>query len=223
MLTTSERPRGRSVLPYIVALAFLPGLIASTGCTNLIKSLVVLLHDPRTPAEFDDLKNKSIAVITTSEGSSTSDASAIVMTQHFKNFLSNNLKKKITFASQEDANRAFHDQPFEGRNYADIARQLEVDYVIAIDISNLKLKDGPTLYQGNCDCKLAVYDPEQGNRPVFTKDLSGFIQPGMGKPITDCTEAQFQGHYLGLLAWKAARIFYKWDPVEEAVLDATAI
>jgi len=28
---------------------------------------------------------------------------------------------------------------------------------------------------------------------------------------------------LGLLAWKAARMFYKWDPVEEAVLDATAI
>ena len=54
MLTTSERPRGRSVVPYIVALALLPGLIASTGCTNLIKSLVVLLHDPRTPAEFDE-------------------------------------------------------------------------------------------------------------------------------------------------------------------------
>ncbi len=223
MLSPSTRASTRQSISFLLVLALLPAILTSTGCTNLLKSLVVLLHDPRTPAEFDDLKNKKIAVITTSEGNSTSDASAIVMLESFKQVLAMNMKKKISFASQEDTDRAFHDQPLEARNYSEICRQLNVDYVIAIDIRDLKLKDGPTLYQGSCKCKLAVYDPESDNRPVFAKDLSGFVHPGMGKPITDCSEAQFQGHYLNLLAWKAARTFYKWDPMEEAVLDATAI
>ena len=202
--------------------ALLPILFASTGCTSLIKTLVVLLHDPRLPAEYD-LKGKRVAVITTCDGISTEDASALVMQNQFKMFLKKELNSKIDFINQQEVNRAFNDQPRERVNYAELANQIEAEHVVVIDIKNLKLKQGKTLYQGNCDCSVAVFVPEEGKKAVFTKDLGNFIHPSGGKPSTECTEAEFQRHYLGLLARQAARLFYKWDPSEDTALDAVAI
>jgi len=195
---------------------------STTGCTALIKTLVVLLHDPRVKPEYD-LTKKRVALITTVDGMSPKDASAVVMTNNFKGFIKHELKgKKVTMVDQEDVDRAFEDQPMEHKNYAQIGSQTDADCVIVINIKDLKLKQSKTLYQGSCECSVRVYETDKGRECVLQEDINDLLYPTGGKPITECTEAQFRGHYLGLLARRASRLFYKYDPSEDHALDAAA-
>ena len=195
---------------------------STTGCSSLIKTLVVLLHDPRVKPEYDITK-KRVALITTVDGLSTRDASALVMSNNFKGFIKHELKgKKVILVDQEEVDRAFEDQPMDQKNYAQIGSQTDADCVIVINIKDLKLKQSKTLYQGSCECSVRVYESDQGRESVFQEDINDLIYPSGGKPITECTEAQFRGHYLGLLARRASRLFYKYDPSEDHALDAAA-
>lgn len=203
-------------------LAIFGTLITTTGCTNLLKTLVVIFHDPRVKPEYQ-LDKKQVALITTVDGASTTDASALVMSNNFKAFIKHELKsKKIVFVDQEEVDRAFHDQPLDRKNYAEIATQTQADCVVVVNIKDLKLKRDKTLYQGSCECSVNVYEPEHGKGSVFQKEINDLIHPSSGKPITECTEAQFRGHYLSLLARRASRLFYKWDPNEDYALDAAS-
>lgn len=197
-------------------------LSSTTGCTNLLRTLVVLLHDPRVKPEYE-LNKKRVALVTTIDGQSTNDASALVMSNNFKGFIKHELKnKKVVFVDQEDVDRAFQDQPLERKNFAEIGSQTDADCVIVINIKDLKLKPNKTLYQGSCECSVSVYEPAQGKSSVLHEDINDLLYPSGGKPVTECTEAQFRGHYLSMLARRASRLFYKYDPSEDHALDAAA-
>jgi len=194
----------------------------TTGCTNLLRTIVVLLHDPRIKPDYD-IEKKKVALITTIDGISTSDASALVMANSFKTFIKHELKgKKVVFVDQEDVDRAFHDQPLDRPSFAQIGTQTGAECVVVINVKDLKLKRDKTLYQGSCECTVTVYEPNQGKGSVYQKEINDLVHPSSGKPITECTEAQFRGHYLGLLARRASRLFYKYDPSEDYALDAAA-
>ncbi|MCE2799119.1 MAG: hypothetical protein LW724_06145 [Planctomycetaceae bacterium] len=195
---------------------------STTGCTNLLRTLVVLLHDPRIKPEYD-LTKKRVALITTVDGVAKGDASALVMANNFKGFIKHELKnKKVVFVDQEDVDRAFEDQPLDRKNYAEIGNQTDADCVVVIHIKDLKLKQNKTLYQGSCECSVSVYEPKEGKDSVFQEDINNLLHPSGGKPVTECTEAAFRGHYLSLLARRASRFFYKYDPSEDHALDAAA-
>ena len=194
----------------------------TTGCTSLIKTLVVLLHDPRVKPEYE-LNKKRVALITTIDGQVTGDASSLVMSNNFKGFIKHELKgKKVVFVDQEDVDRAYQDQPLDAKNYAQIGSQTQADCVVVVDVKGLKLKQDKTLYQGSCECSVAVYEPQQGKSSVFQEDIDNLVHPSGGKPVTECTEAAFRRHYLSLLARRASRLFYKYDPSEDHAIDAAA-
>jgi hypothetical protein len=144
------------------------------------------------------------------------------MSNGFKAMIKSELKKKVVFVDQEEVDRAFNDQPLEAKNFAEIASQTGADCVIFVDIKELKLKRDKTLYQGSCQCAVKVYEPQSGKASVYQEEINDLVHPSGGKPITECTEAQFRGHYLNLLARRASRLFYKWDPNEDYALDAAA-
>lgn len=194
----------------------------TTGCTNLLRTLVVLLHDPRVKPEYE-LNKKKVALITTIDGQATGDASALVMSNNFKGFIKHELKgKKVVFIDQEDVDRAFADQPLDQKNYAQIGSQTQADCVVVVNVKDLKLKQNKTLYQGSCECSVSVYEPDEGKSSVFHEEINQLVHPTGGKPVTECTEATFRGHYLSLLARRASRLFYKYDPSEDHAIDAAA-
>jgi hypothetical protein len=187
----------------------------------LIRTIVVLTHDSRVKPQYDIVK-KRVALVTTVDGISTKDASALVMSNDFKKLIKSELKKKVVFIDQEEVDRAFNDQPLESKNFAEIASQTGADCVIFVDIKDLKLKRDKTLYQGSCQCAVKVYEPDAGKSSVYQEEINDLVHPSGGKPITECTEAQFRSHYLSLLARRASRLFYKWDPNEDYAQDAAA-
>lgn len=218
--TAFQKPR-RWVLTSFAILSLCGALVSTSGCTNLLRTLVVLTHDPNVKPEYDIVK-KRVALVTTVDGISTKDASALVMSSGFKALIKSELKKKVVFIDQEEVDRAFNDQPLESKNFAEIASQTGADCVIFVDIKDLKLKRDKTLYQGSCQCAVKVYEPDAGKSSVYQEEINDLVHPSGGKPITECTEVQFRGHYLSLLARRASRLFYKWDPNEDYAQDAAA-
>ena len=218
--TAFQKPT-RWVLTSFAILSLCGALVSTSGCTNLIRTIVVLTHDSRVKPQYDIVK-KRVALVTTVDGISTKDASALVMSNDFKKLIKSELKKKVVFIDQEEVDRAFNDQPLESKNFAEIASQTNADCVIFVDIKELKLKRDKTLYQGSCQCAVKVYEPDAGKSSVYQEEINDLVHPSGGKPITECTEAQFRGHYLSLLARRASRLFYKWDPNEDYAQDAAA-
>jgi hypothetical protein len=108
------------------------------------------------------------------------------------------------------------------QNFARLGSQLQADYVLAIDLQNLELKEGATLYRGRCDCSIAVYKVAEGDRAVFRKQIPPLVFPTAGVPVTDMDEAKFQGMYLTMLANRVARVFHPYDASSDVAIDALA-
>jgi hypothetical protein len=124
--------------------------------------------------------------------------------------------------NQDEVTRIINDLPASQSDLSMIGSRLNADYVVAINISNLKLKDGQTLYKGSSTTDVSVYEVANGSSPVFRKSLPDFVFPQTGVPITDTDEATFQRFYLAEVARRLARVFYPYDPSVDVAADASS-
>ena len=196
------------------------GTISSTGCITLISNLLWVIKGDLAPAEFKEVQEKRVAVIVTSDASSTIDASSVVMSRQIATLLSKH-GKKIDVVNPEEVDRVVSDVGFN--DVTRIGTRLKADYVIEVGIRDLKLKEGPTLYRGVCDCSLSVYKVADGDQVVFAKEFPQFAYPMTGGVhVTETNDATFRGMYLSVLANRVARNFYSYDPTTDVGLDAAA-
>ncbi|MFN7736152.1 MAG: hypothetical protein ACK5O8_08530 [Pirellula sp.] len=220
-LRSSVRPLGRtfgSIAQRALIALLVVGTVSSTGCITLISNLLWVIGGNEAPAEFKDLQEKRVAVVVTTDGSGTTDASSIVMSRQIASLLSKH-GKKIDVVNPEEVDRVVRD--VGPSDVSRIGSRLKADYLIAVDIRNLKLKEGQTLYRGVCDCSLSVHKVADGDQVVFAKDFSQFAYPMTGGVhITETNDATFRGMYLSVLANRVARNFYRYDPTGDVGLDA---
>jgi len=181
--------------------------------------MVRVIKGTDSPAEFDELKEKKVAVIATTSAGMNFDASAIIMSSHVHSLLATNVKK-IQMVNQEEVSRIVSDRPQGEIEMATIGGKLNADYVVAINIENLRLREGKTLYRGVSSTTVTVFDVSKGSSPVFRKSFPEYMFPQTGVPITDVDEATFQRFYLAEVAQRVARIFYPFDPTVDVAKDA---
>ncbi|MEI8212808.1 MAG: hypothetical protein WCI02_11715 [Planctomycetota bacterium] len=196
-------------------------LTAVTGCAK-VGGLLYMIKGRDLPAEFPALMDKKVAVVVTSDSGSHRDATSVVMAHQVHRILSNKVKK-IRLANPEEVEQVLSDQPAGPKNLSKVGKQLDVDYVISVQIQNLRLRDGATMYRGQCDCSVDVFEMAKGDMPVFRKQLPQFIYPTSGVGITDMEEPKFQGMYLTVLSTRVARSFHPYDPHSDFGIDAAAI
>jgi hypothetical protein len=196
------------------------GLVSSTGCLAFVANFVRVIKGNDSPAEFDEFKDKKVAVLAITPAGYNADASGIIMSSHVHALLATNVKK-IQMVNQEEVSRIISDFAANEREMSLIGKRLGADYLIAVEVKNLKLKDGQTLYRGSSTSTVSVYKVEDGSSPVFQKVLPDFIFPTTGFPITDTDEATFQRFYLAEVAQRMARHFYPYDPSVDVAKDAS--
>ena len=187
-------------------------LATSSGC-GLLANAMYIVKGVDLPAEFDDLKENKVAVIVSTEAGLNHDASAILVSRHISELLARNVKKI-------EVDRIINDQPISDRTMSVIGSRVRANYVVLVDIANLKLKDGQTLFRGRSNATVSAYRVAEGDRPVFKKSFPEFIYPQNGAPVTDFDEAQFQRIYLSELSMRIARTFYPYDPSIDVAKDA---
>ena len=195
-------------------------MISSSGCLAFVANMVRVIKGTDAPAEFDDLKEKKVAVIASTPAGYNADASAIIMSSHVHTLLATNVRK-IQVVNQEEVNRIISDLPASEQGMALIGSRLGADYVVSVEIANLKLRDGQTLYKGSSTTTLTVYKVSEGNNAVYRKVFPDFNFPVMGMPITDIDEATFQRFYLAEVAQRVARTFYAYDPSVDVAKEAS--
>ena len=194
-------------------------MICNAGCVTYLANFINVIRGNDNPAEFDELKEKKVAVVASTESGFDADASGILMSRHVHALLARNVKK-VEMINSEEVDRIINDQPSGDRDMSVIGRRLGADYVILVDLENLRLRDGQTLYKGRCNATVTAYKVSEGERPVFRKILPEFVYPQSGAPVTDFDEATFQRVYLSELATRVARIFYPFDPSIDVAKDA---
>lgn len=195
-------------------------LLCTSGCVTFMANMVKVIKGTDAPAEFDKFKDKKVAVIVSTPTGLNKDASGIIMSTYVHALLATNVHK-VKMVNQDEVNRIISDLPANQSDLSVIGNRLNADYVLAIDIANLKLKDGQTLYKGSSTTEMAVYEVANGSSPVFSKSLPDFVFPQTGVPITDTDEATFQRFYLRQVAQRIARTFYPYDPTVDVAVDAS--
>lgn len=194
-------------------------MINTTGCVRLASNLLYAIKGRDNPAEFAGLEEKKVAVLVSNNGVHTSDASSLVLARNV-NLLLQSKVKKVRMISQDEVDRMVQDQQLGKVDPMQIGERLGADFVIDVDVSDLKLYDGKTLYKGQCSASVTAYKCKDGKEISFRKVHPEFIYPKTGAPVTDMDEATFRRVYLMTLAERVSRSFYPYDPATDVARDA---
>lgn len=198
------------------------GLAIGSGC-NLMATAMYVVSGQNTPADFDGLKGKRVAVVCRP-----------VTSLHFRDSsVSRDLAKQVGLLLQENVSKIkLIDQRevFEWADentwdeYAEIGKALNAEIVVGIDLEEFNLYQGQTLYQGKANIRLLVYDVAKGKEPVFERNLPQSVYPPNAPiPASDNQEAEFRRKFVAYLARQVSHHFYDHDSTVDFANDSTAV
>jgi hypothetical protein len=197
-------------------------LVGSSGCVQMAANLLSVVRGPAIPAEFKIPEEKLVAVVCTNETGICRDETTIRLAGTMRGILAVKLPK-TKFVSQDLIDQWIEGSSSSEKDIAAIGQGVEADYVIAVDILNLKLKDGPTLYRGRSNLTTTVWDVK-ADKPVFRKAIPEHAYPVMaGQSTTETDEVKFRRVYLMQVADKLSRYFYAHEIGEDVAMDATIL
>jgi hypothetical protein len=200
----------------------LAGFVSACGCVNLAANLIYAVTGNNRPAEYDGLKGKRVAIVVATDGGMATDATSAMLTSYIHAALNNNVKK-IDVVRQSEVERWVDSHGHSDADYLEIGRGVDAERVVAVEVLNLKLRNGATLYKGQSDITVTVYDVPGGGKVLFRKQIPEFAFPNMGGPtVTDISEAKFRARYLAIVARTVSGLFYEVDATADFAIDATA-
>ncbi|MBX3422621.1 MAG: hypothetical protein KF752_13795 [Pirellulaceae bacterium] len=198
-------------------------LIPSAGCVSAAANMLYAIRGNDIPAEYKGLTEKRVAVVCTTNGAVASDAANTLIASFICSQLQDNLPKAKVIP-QAEVERWIEIESWSGNDPLAVGRGVKAEQLIFVKVNDLKLRDGATLFRGQCNVEVSVYDLQADGKLVFNKQLGNhsFPQHG-GVPITDTTEANFRSTYLQHVARRAAVLFHPVDATWEYALDATSV
>ena len=208
----------RWTLPLIVCL-----LIGSApGCINLAANLIHAVRGNDRPAEYDGLTGKRVAVVVGTDKGLGNDTTSTLLTSYIQALMNTHLEDADVIA-QRELEQWLDSHNGSDADYFEIGKGVNADVVVAVDVTNLSLKNGATLYRGQADISVSVFDVASGGKILYRKQMPEFAFPKLdGVPTTDTSIAKFRGAFLGIVAEKVAGLFYPVDPTTDFALDATS-
>ena len=196
-------------------------ILSQAGCA--IPFAANLLHAvgaDLVPAEYEGLEEKTVAIITATDGSQYSqDVVAREMNRMIGAIVSKEIEK-MTLVRQDQIDQWRDVHGWDENDFAEIGRGVSADKVIAIEISDLRLQEGATLFRGRCEAQVQVIDVATGE-VEFTRRLDDYTYPKLaGQDITETTESRFRKLYLSMLSKEIARSFHRYDLTEQYAADS---
>lgn len=217
-----DRPRTRRGRLLAIFTSALAAAAIASGC-NLMATAMYVISGQNTPAAFDELKGKRVAVVCRP-----------VTELHFRDSsVSRDLARQIGLLLEENVSRielVDQREVFEWADentweeYPEIGKALNADIVVGVDLEEFNLYQGQTLYQGKANIRLMVYDLAKGKDPVFERILPQAVYPPNAPiPASDNREADFRRKFVAYLARQVAHHFYDHDATVDFANDSTAV
>lgn len=222
--TRRRRQPGRAA--RFAGLLFLAAglLVIPTGCIGLAANLMNAVRGYTVKAQYNGLEGKRVAIVTLTDSSQYSDdVAGRLLSQRVSDRLQMELKKNIKLVREDEVQQWRDRNGWDALEFIDIGRGVKADKVVGIEMLNLRLRDGATLYRGRADVTVTVYDTESGDME-FRRTLTDFTYPtNAGQYTSETTEFKFRNLYLGMLADQIARYFHNYDHTDTVALDAAIV
>jgi len=220
-----DRSRARLVLTNRLCGFVLSALIlvSASGCpTMLATGLYVLQGGNTVPAECDALRGERVVVMCRPPSSHEyrHAGASRAISQRVSEMLVKNVKGIDVVNPREVDN--WVDESDWG-DFRELAEAVRADLVVHIVLDDFELYKGKTLYQGQSDVTVSVYDMREHSRLVWERQLGEVLYPvNSGIPAQDKPVQQFEREFVGVVADQIAMNFYKHDPTVAFAMDARA-
>ncbi|MGV3484743.1 MAG: hypothetical protein ACO1RT_10025 [Planctomycetaceae bacterium] len=212
-------------LASLLATVSLAAIFAATqtGCLGLAANLVNVVKGYTVDPEYEGLEQNRIAVVTITDSSQYSDdASARILSRRVSGILKAKVKK-VELVREDEVQQWRDRNGWDAIEFIDIGRGVKADKVLAIEMTNLRLQDGATLYRGRATVTVTVYNVQTGE-VEFRRHLDEFTYPETaGQYTSETTETKFRSLYLSVLGSRIARFFHGYDYSDTIAMDATII
>jgi hypothetical protein len=197
-------------------------LSITAGC-NLVATGMYVFTGNDTPAKFDKLAGKKVAIVCRPVTSLDFNNSGVatMLSQHIAAKLNENIKN-ITLVDHRKVSDWCDENTWE--DYVDIGKALNADLVLGIDLEEFNLYQGQTLYQGRANLHFAVYDVTKGKIHIWEEYLPQVVYPPTGGvPASDRPEGEFRRKFVATLAERIAQHFYPHDSTASFASDSTVL
>lgn len=202
------------------AVGLLMLLVSTSGCISLAANLIGVMKGNTRPADYEGLEGQRVALICTSDDGLAEGAVSSMMSSYIHANFNTNIDD-IEMVRDSEVARWLDSHDLSEEAYVDIGKGVEADKVVAVEVLNVSLKNGATLFKGKADVTVTVYDTAGDGGIVYRRHLPEFTYPNMGGPsIVDTSETRFRGLFLDVLADKVSGLFYPVDVAENFALDA---
>ncbi|MEM9828895.1 MAG: hypothetical protein AAF958_20075 [Planctomycetota bacterium] len=221
----SNRRRFRfTVSAGLIAATTVGGIcVLQSGCLGLASNLMHAAGMDLVPAEYEGLEDQLVAVVVRTPSNRHHD-------DQIAGDMAIRLQQELTSKVDDfQAVRAdkIHDwwdrNGWDANDFQGLGRDVGATRVLLVDIKDLSLRDGATLYRGTADVHVQVIDVATGGVP-FTKTIDSFEYPRMaGQSTSETTEKRFRKLYLSILAAEIGRAFHPYDEGERVALDSKIV
>ena len=210
--------RLRGVLAVLAVLAV---TVSAGGCTAVLTTAMYLLGGLDVPAEFDGMREQRVAVVCRPlvQMKYRNAGASKDLAREVSKLLGRNVAK-IEMVDYRKVAEWIDENSWDD-DYAEIGRALEADLVLGIDLTAFDIFQGQTLYQGNANYAMTVYDCKTGEAVYETTPDPVLWPPNTGIPTSEKQESQFRRKFVEVLADQIARHFYAHDPHAHFAEDAT--
>ena len=214
-VTQVQTPRFRVAIAALIACTAL----CQTGCLGLASQVMRVAGLNLIPAEYEGLNKSTVAIVTMTDSSQyTNDSAARDLSRKVGMVLTTK-GKDITLV-REDLVQQYRDvHGYESDDFVAIGKEVKADKVLVIEMTDLSLRDGATLYQGSADIHLQVVDVETG-KTAYTQSIDQYTFPkSTGQHTSETTEKRFTKLYLKVLSEEIGRRFSPFDPTDTIAQD----
>ncbi|TWT76662.1 hypothetical protein CA13_71590 [Planctomycetes bacterium CA13] len=211
-----------TLVTLLGSLLFAAILVTQTGCLGLVANLVHAVGADKVPADYKDskeLEDSRLAIVTIADNSEYSDnISARLLSRYVGEILLRELDdvklvREDEIADWRDSNG------WNNVDFAEIGKGVKAEKVLGIELRNLRLRDGATLYRGRADASVTLIDAATGE-VLYRRDLDEFTYPvSAGQYTSETNETRFRKLYLGMLAQQIGRSFHPYDFSETIAID----
>ena len=218
-----ERSHVRTGVHFVAITLLAIPLITSSGCMPMLATGMYLWEGGNlVDAECKGLENERVVVVCRPPSSHEyrhAGASREV-SERVSDLLVKNVKKIDVVDPREVDN--WIDQSDWG-DFKGLATAVHADKVVYIELNNFELYKGKTLYQGDADVTVNVYDMKNSGKIMWDKQIGQILYPtNSGIPAQDKPPQQFEREFCMIVADRIAENFYRHDPNKGFALDALA-
>lgn len=195
------------------------GTLLLTGC-GMVSNLMHAAGVDMIPAECTTLEDQTVAIVTVTDSSQYSDdVTARELSHKVGEVLTQEVDDIVLI--REDKIEEWRDvNGWDQTDFVAIGKGVGADKVVGIEVSNLGLRDGATLYRGRADVRIKVIDIEKEG-VEYSRSLDEYTFPTVaGQYTSETTESKFRKLYLGMLAKEIGRSFHPYDMTDRFALDS---